>query len=208
MFLNCESGKELPFPNKFKSLVVTDPLQIYQAFEEAEKKDFHTIVVDSLSFLMDMFESVHVIPSSDGRKAWGNYAQYFKNLMQQYVAKSTKNVIFTAHTSDVYNESEMVVETRVKVKGSLMSTGIEAYFTQVLASKVVALKDLDKYNNPLLTLSEEDEILGYKYCFQTKLTKETKNERIRAPLGMWDISHTFIDNDLQKVIDHTHSYYN
>ena len=37
MYLNCENGKKLPFKTKFKELVVTDPIQIYQAFEEAEK---------------------------------------------------------------------------------------------------------------------------------------------------------------------------
>ena len=44
--------------------------------------------------------------------------------MQQYVAKSTKNAIFIAHTADSVNESEMVLETKVPVKGSLKNNGI------------------------------------------------------------------------------------
>lgn len=44
--------------------------------------------------------------------------------MQQHVAKATKNVIFTAHTLDSVNESEMVMETKVPVKGSLKNNGI------------------------------------------------------------------------------------
>ena len=44
--------------------------------------------------------------------------------MQQYVASSTKKVIFIAHTSDTMNESEMVMETKVPVKGSLKNNGI------------------------------------------------------------------------------------
>jgi hypothetical protein len=209
MFLGCEAGKALPFPSKFREFVITDPILIFNAFEEAEKQsNTHTIVIDSLTFLMDMFESKYVITSSDGRKAWGDYAQYFKKLMQHYVANSSKNVIFMAHTADVYDESEMVMQSRVKVKGSIMNQGVEAYFTQVISSKVVPIKELQNYQNPMLTLTEEDELLGYKYVFQTRLTKDTYHERIRSPMAMWPTNYTFIDNDLQKVLNHTHSYYN
>jgi len=208
-FLNCESGKDLPFPYKFKSKVVTDPLFVPSAIEAVEQSEnIHTVVVDSLTFLMDMYESQYVLPSSDTRGAWGSYAKFFQDLMQDQVAKSTKNIIFIAHTSDIYNDKELVVETMVKVKGSLMTKGIEAFFTQVIGAKKVPLKLLEGYENPLLNITEEDEVLGYKYVFQTKLTKDTVNERIRAPMGMWDKSYTYIDNDIQAVLDHTHSYYN
>jgi hypothetical protein len=208
MFLGCEAGKDLPFPNKFQKYNIVDPYQVYEAFEHAEKMDVHTVVIDSLDFLMAMFESVHVIPSSDGRKAWQAYGEYFRNLLQKYVAGSSKNVIMTAHTYDIYNEKEMVMETLIKIKGSVMSQGVEAYFTQALASKVMPVKDLAEYNNPLLVITDDDEILGLKYCFQTKLTKETTGERIRSPLGLWDRQHTYVDNDVQKVLDRTHAYYN
>ena len=66
MYLNCESGKRLPFPNKFDRYVITDPMQVYEAFDEAENMPhIHTIVVDSLTFLMDMFESMYVVGSSN-----------------------------------------------------------------------------------------------------------------------------------------------
>jgi len=183
-------------------------MQVYGAFEKAEEKDdVHTIIIDSLTFLMAMYESMYVINSSNGLKAWGSYAEYFKNLMQKYIAASSKNVILTAHTSDVLNESEMVMETLVKIKGSIMNQGIESFFTTVIGSKKVPLKKLEGFNNPLLTITEEEEIIGIKYVFQTKLTKETVNERIRAPLGLWDRQHTYIDNDVQNVLDHIHNYY-
>ena len=38
VFLNCESGKRLPFANKFRVLTVTDPLQVYSAFVKAEER--------------------------------------------------------------------------------------------------------------------------------------------------------------------------
>lgn len=208
IYLGCESNKALPFPAKFKQLTVTDPMQVYQAFTEAETlPDVHTIVIDSLSYLMDMYESVYVLTSTDGRRAWGDYAQFFKKLMQQYVASSTKNVIFLAHTSDIYNESELIVETMVKVKGSLMNQGIESYFTTVIGTKKVPLKKLEHYESNMLNITEEEEMLGFKYVYQTKLTKDTVNERVRAPLGMWTTKETYIDNDLQLVLDRLHNYY-
>ena len=33
LYLNCESGKRLPFPNKFDKHTITDPLQVYEAFD-------------------------------------------------------------------------------------------------------------------------------------------------------------------------------
>jgi len=208
MYLNCESNKRLPFPSKFNEFNIVDPYQIYEAFTKAEEMpEIHTIVVDSLTFMMDMFESVHVIPATDGRSAWGDYAQFFKNLLQQYVAKSTKNVIFTGHTMDIYNEKEMLNESYIKVKGSLNNNGIEAMFSIVIASKKMPLKSLEAYKSNLLTISPEEEMLGFKYVFQTRLTKETVNERIRSPMRMWTIDETYIDNDVQLVIDRLHSYY-
>ena len=200
--------KKLPFKAKFKQYTITDPLQINEAFEAAEKMEgIHTIVVDSLTYLLDMYESVYVLNSANTMKAWGDFAQYFKTLMQQYVAKSTKNVIFIAHTSDTMNENEMIMETKVPVKGSLKNNGIESYFTIVLASKKVTLKTLKDYNSELLNITPEEEALGYKYVFQTKLTKETVNERLRGPLGLWDTKETYIDNNVQLVMNRLHEYY-
>lgn len=208
MYLNCEAGKKLPFKAKFKQFTITDPLQINEAFDAAEgMPEVHTIVVDSLTYLLDMYESIYVLPSANGMQAWGQFAQYFKVLMQQYVAKSTKNVIFTAHTADTLNEGEMVMETKVPVKGSLKNNGIESYFTIVIASKKVPLKTLKDSKSDLLTITPEEEALGFKYVFQTKLTKETVNERLRGPLGLFDTKETFIDNNAQLVINRLREYY-
>lgn len=208
MYLNCESGKRLPFKAKFKQLNVTDPHQIFEAFDVAETMpDVHTIVIDSLTYLLDMYESVYVLNAANGMQAWGQFAQYFKNLMQQYVAKSTKTVIFTAHTLDTLNETEMLMETKVPVKGALKNNGVESYFSVVLASKKVALKALKDYKSELLTITPEEEALGFKYVFQTKITKDTVNERLRGPLGLFTTQETFIDNNIQLVINRLKEYY-
>lgn len=209
MYLNCENNKKLPFRSKFMELKVVDPLQIYEALSKAEEMpEIHSIVVDTLTYLMDMYETLHVLQSTNTMKAWGEYAQYWKRLMSQYVARSSKNIIFLGHTMDVLNEKEMAMETLVKVKGSLMNQGVESYFSTVLSSKKVSLQALEPFSSPLLNITPEEEALGFKYVYQTRLTKETVNERIRSSLGMWDVSETYIDNNIQFVIDRLHQYYN
>jgi len=208
IYLNCEAGKHLPFKSKFKEFTITDPSEVYAAFDEAETMPkVHTIVVDSLTFLMDMYESTYVIGSSDKMKMWQSYQQFFKNLMQQYVAKSTKDVIFTAHTLNVLNENEMVVETKVPIKGALKNQGIEAFFSTVVTARKISMVGLKDYDNKLLKINEEDELLGYKYVFQTKITKDTVNHRIRSNMGMWTVKETFIDNDVDKLFERLHQYY-
>jgi len=208
MYLNCEAGKRLPFPAKFKQHTVTDPLQIEEAFQVAENMpEIHTIVVDTLTYLMDMYESVYVLGSANTMKAWGDFAQYFKRVMQSHVARSTKNVIFLAHSADVMNDGEMIMETKVPVKGALKNNGIESYFSVVISSKKVPLKILKDYSSELLTITPEEEALGFKYVFQTKLTKETVNERIRGPMGMFTTAETYMDNNLQLVLNRLQEYY-
>lgn len=208
IYLNCENNKSLPFPAKFQQYTVTDPYQVHSAFEAAEtKSDVHTIVIDSLTYLMEMFESIYIVGATNTMNGWSAYAEFFKVLMQKHVASSTKNIIFTAHTLDVLNESEMVMETLIKVKGSLMNNGIESRFNTVVSNKKVPLSKLKGSSSKMLNITEEEELLGFKYVFQTRLTKETVNERIRASLGMWDVAETFIDNDIQHVLDRLHTYY-
>lgn len=208
IYLQCETNKRLPFANKFKTQVVTDPRQVPAIIAQAEDHDnIHTIVVDTVTFLMDMFETKFCVNSKDGRKAWGEYAQFWKKLMQHTVASSSKNIIMLAHTADILNEKEGVMETKVKVKGSLMNNGIEAYFCNVVACKKLPVKDIQEYGNDMLTFTPEEEGLGYKYVYQTKLTRDTVHENIRGPLNMWSIDETYIDNDVQHVIDRLHEYY-
>lgn len=189
-------------------LVITDPLQIMEAFEAAESMPhIHTIVIDTLTYLLDMYESLYVLNSTNTMKSWSDFAQYFKNLMQQYVAKSSKNVVFLAHTCETMNDSEMIIETKVPVKGSLKNNGIESFFSIVIAAKRVPLKLLKDYKSDLLTVTPQEEALGFKYVYQTQVTKDTVYERLRVPMGLFSQQETFIDNNLQLVLNRLHQYY-
>ena len=208
MYLNCEAGKKLPFRSKFKEYTITDPMQVLEAIDHAENmKDVHTIVVDTLTYLMEMYESNYVLNAANGMKAWGDYFQFFKTLMQEKVAKSTKNIVFLAHAADQYNESEMVTEVKVPVKGSLKNNGVESYFSMVISTKKVPLKVLKDYKNKYLNITPQEEALGYKHCFQTNLTKETSAERLRSPMDMWSQQETYIDNNIAFVMERIKEYY-
>ena len=99
------------------------------------------------------------------------------------------------------------METKVPVKGSIKNNGIESYFSLVIGTKRMPLKALKDYQSDLLNITPEEQALGFKHVFQTKLTKETVGERLRGPLGMFDTQETFIDNNVQLVMDRLHSYY-
>lgn len=209
LYLNCEAGKKLPFKAKFIQKTITDPIKhIPQMFTAAEQRaDIHTIVVDSLTYLMDMYESQYVLTLQNKMEGWSNFSQYFKYLMQDLVAKSTKNVIFTAHVKDEVTD-EMVRETAVPIKGALKNNGVESYFSCIIAAKKKRLTDLEDYKSGLLTITPQEEALGFKYVFQTLITKETVNERLRGPLDLFAANETFIDNNIQLVLDRLHEYYN
>lgn len=211
LYLNCEAGKRLPFPNKFRAATVTDPMSVPGTFDwamsEAGAPQVDGIIVDTLTFLMDMYESNYVIGSPNTMQAWGYYQQFFKNLMQQKVASLGKPVLFLAHARRELNEALMRYDVSVPIKGALKNQGVEAYFSTVVMAKTMALKDLEKYKSDLLTITPDDELVGYKHVFQTRPTKETVGERIRSPMGLFGVNETFIDNDAHLLLQHMNAYY-
>ena len=211
IYLNSEAGKRLPFRNKFQSARIEDPMQVLDLFDELEqgnnKDEVDGVILDSLTFLMDMYETMYVLTATNTMQAWGNYAQFFKILMQQKITRFGKPVIIIAHNREDLDEKAMDFKTSVPIKGSLKNNGIEAYFSTVVGAKKVTIKDLEQYQGPLLTITEEERMLGFKYVFQTRITKTTVGERIRSPMGLFDAKEAFMDNDCQILLDHLKSFY-
>lgn len=209
MYLNCEAGKRLPFQNKFKTFKVSDPYQVHEGFVHAmdNPDKWDGVIVDTVTFLMDMFESQYVLGSADTMKGWSNYAQFFKNMMQVKVVDFSKPVIILGHTRSELNEAKHQMETAVPIKGALKNNGIEAYFSTVVSTKKVSVLELEKYGSDLLIITDEDRELGYKHVFQTRPTKTTVGERIRSPMGMFSKEQTYMDNDAQLLLDHLNKYY-
>lgn len=128
LYIGTESNKPLPFPDKFKKIKggLKNPNDIFELFQSLEQNEnIHTIVIDSINFLMDMFETMNIYGSKDSRAEWGNYQQFFKRIMQEHVAKSSKNWIFTAHVkSELQGNGDY--RYSVPVKGALKEQGLIA----------------------------------------------------------------------------------
>lgn len=208
LYLNCEAGKALPFKNKFRVKRITDPLQVFTELDSALKdKTLKGVIIDSITFLMEMVESQYVLTSANTMKAWSDYHQYLKTLMQVKLALLNIPVVLIAHVQDIYDEKAMDTKTSVPLKGAAKQVGLEAYLNHVIYTDKVSLKDLEPYKSNLLTITDGDKALGFKYVFQTRLTKNTLNKRLRNPEDLFDTNETYIDNDISLVINRLNEYY-
>ena len=210
LYLNCEGGKPLPFKNNFARITIDDPEEIFDYLEKVKgKKKYHTVIIDTISFMMNRYESLHVLNAANTMAAWGNYGQFFPRLIYDAVAPLEQHVIMLGHLEAVLNEETGRTDYKVPVKGNLNKNGLEAYFTTVLNARKVAIKDIEKEaeEGELLTITDRDRHLGFKHVFQTRTVKQTVGDRIRSPWGLFKDEETYIDNDVQKVIDRLKAYY-
>lgn len=209
VYLNAEAGKRLPFKNNFINVRIDEPYQVHQYIEDAiaNPDAVDGLILDSSTFLMDMFETQYVIGQHDTMKGWSNYAQFWKIMMQDKLVRFGKPVIIIAHVLEVYDEASLAMKRSVPIKGALKNQGVEAYFSTVVEATKIALKDLTDVDPEMFHISEDEEDLGFKYVFQTRLTKETLGTRIRSPMGMFSKKQTYIDNDAQLLLDHLHKFY-
>lgn len=207
LYLNFESGKDIPFVNDFIVEVVNDPKDVPDILQEAEDDpDIHTIVFDSITFMMDMFESLYIYGQQDSRQGWADYAQFFKDLMQQQIATSSKRFILLAHVDSKDNEETNQRETKIPIKGSLKNNGLESFFSIIVMAKTMPVKKLTD-ETELLNISKREQATGFKYVFQTLKTKETTGTRIRGPMDLWQDEETYIDNNAQLVLDILDDHY-
>lgn len=211
IYLNCEAGKKLPFRNKFNSYTITDPFQIFEFLDAAADpaNGVKGVIIDTISFLMEMYESVHVINSAKLQAAWGSYNQFLKTLMQQKIARLQVPVIILGHTKAEFNEQSGTYDIAVPVKGAAKNQGVEAFFSCVVSTKKVAIKDIEAvgYDPQLLTITDQERKLKYKHVFQLQITEKTTGERIRSPMFMWNDQQTYMNNDAQLLIDWLTEFY-
>lgn len=201
--------KSLPFKSEFMNVEINDPYEILTYMDEIAtqpKEVCHTIIIDTITFLMDMFETKYVVNAANTQAMWGQYAQFYKQVIDKALSMD-KNIIFLAHEKKVMNADDMILETKVPIKGSVGATGVEANFEVVLSAKKIATSKLEYLDKTALLVNDDKEELGLMYVFQTKIDKATLNERMRSPLGMWGRDEKFINNDIQSVIDRLDSYY-
>lgn len=214
LYLNCENGKPLPFKNSFKKKTITDPEDIIdyidQLVEMGSENPFNFVIIDTVSFMMDMYERVHVTNSANTQKAWGNYGLFFPRLMDATAKLENTFFIFLGHLDSFLDEDEGMMKHRVPVKGALAKKGLEAFFTTVIYVKRMRVKDIQKAcpdGNNFLDITQKEEAKGFKHVFLTDSDKTTIGGRIRSPLGMWNDDELYIDNDVSNVIKRLIEYY-
>lgn len=214
LYLNCENGKPLPFKSKFKKKTITDPEDIIDFIEQlaelGSESPYKFVVIDTVSFMMDMYERVHVSNATNTQKMWGEYGQFFPRLMDATAKCENIFFIMLGHLDSFLDEDEGMMKHRVPVKGALAKKGLEAFFTTVVYVKRMRTKDILKAipdGNSLLNITAKEERMGFKNVFLTDADKTTIGGRIRSPLGMWLDDELYIDNDVQHVLKRLIEYY-
>jgi hypothetical protein len=210
LYLNFESKKP-PFASQFTEKKVTDPYTLHTVTEkliETGKEKYHTLVVDSITACMSLFSTKFIGKDCPNKMAaWGDYKTFYDVWAKQMLPSLEQNVIVLAHITNFEDEDTLQTYTQAVVQGSLKHIGLEADFGVVVNTAIVPLENLKDFENPLLTITEEEEIEGFKHVIQTRKTLETKDTKIRSPMGMWDKSETYIDSDVQHVLDRINNYY-
>lgn len=207
VYLNTDL-KELPFKSRFiKNVEVANALDVLSYIQEIEQSDqVEGAVLDTLTFLMSMFERQYVNGSANTQKAWGDYGNFYREFIHAIKAGS-KDYAILAHEDSFLNEQSMQMESRVPLKGSVAKIGVEADFTTILSTKQMPIKKLEGHENGLLHITDEEREDGFKYVFATRVTKESVGEKMRSAIGLWDRNELYIDNDLNQVFTRLKEYY-
>lgn len=207
VYLNTDM-KDLSFRGKFLlQAEVSDANNIGAFISQIEQSAQATgAVLDTLTFLMRMYERQYVKNATNTQKAWGYYADFYGQFIHDIKA-GTKDYAILAHEDIFLNEQTAQMESKVPVKGSVGKTGVEADFTTIVATRQVPLSKLAGYENDLLTITPEDEEDGFKHVFVTRVTKEYVGGKMRAPMDMWSRKELYINNDVQLVFDRLKQYF-
>lgn len=207
VYMNADL-KELPFKNNFKANVeISDALDVMDFIDQIENEpSVEGGILDTITFLMSMYERQYVKGAANGQKAWGDYGDFYRNFIHKIKA-GTKNYAILAHASTELNEQSATLETSVPIKGAVGRTGAEADFTTILSTKQIPIKKLEGFENDLLHITDEEREDGFKYVFCTRVTKETVGEKMRSAMGLWNRKELYIDNDLEQVFARLKQYY-
>lgn len=210
VYLNTDL-KDVPFRDRFLQNVevadAADILSFIQEIEEAEGVE--GAVLDTVTFLMQMYERQYVAPfagTKTGQSAWGDYGNFYRNFIHA-IKSGSKSYVIMAHEDESLNEQSMMYESRVPIKGAVGKVGVEADFTTILRTMQVPVKKLEGHENDLLHITDEEREDGVKYVFQTRVTKETAGAKMRSAMGLWSRNELYIDNDVAQVFKRLNEFY-
>ena len=205
IYANAEVGKRPPFKHEFNHMTVKNPVQFMETLEQlVASGKYNSYVIDSIDYLMEMYVTTHVLTSDNAYDSWNNYKNYFVKLMS--LAESTPNSdwIFNAHVA-LDSDKRGGESWAIPAAGKLKRTGVESYFTNIVAASLVDIGALTP--NKYLNITPREELLGFKNVFQTQLTADVMDMKIRSPEGTWAPNEIYIDNNAQYVCDAINNFY-
>lgn len=210
IYLNADL-KDVPFRDRFlENVEIADANDTLGFIEEIENAEgVSGAVLDTITFLMQMYERQYVAPfagTKTGQSAWGDYGNFYRNFIHA-IKSGSKSYVIMAHEDESLNEQSMMMESRVPIKGAVGKVGVEADFTTVLRTMQIPVKKLEGHENDLLTITDEEREDGVKYVFQTRVTKETAGGKMRSAMGLWSRNELFIDNDVALVMKRLNEFY-
>lgn len=202
--------KQTPFKHDFMEAVIREPMDILGGIQEIEQiPEVEGVIIDTVTKLMENFESMYVAHATDTRAAWGSYSTFYRDVANA-VLSGTKSYVTFAHMLEEENVSKTGVVTKTTkstIKGAAGKIGIEADYSIILTAKRLTLEELEGVENPMFTITEDDKDMGCKYVFATRLDADTVGDKTRSPIGMWDRSEKYIDNNLTYVFQRLNEYY-
>lgn len=211
LYLNFEA-KDVPFRANWKEKRVTDPYTLHSVSQRLiadGTKKFDTLIVDSITACMALFATKYIGKDCPNKMvAWGDYGSFYETWAKQMLPEIPQQVIVIAHVDDYEDKSTMESYSQAVVQGRLKGIGLEADFGSIFGTTVVKTEDLKEFNNPYLNITEDEELEGFKHVIQTRRTEETKHTKIRSSMGMWAKSETYIDSDVQILLDRYNEFYN
>jgi len=148
--------------------------------------DTDTIVIDTLSFALDLYVAQKIDTAADTRTAWGEYKKWYREIIN--IAKaSKKSYIFLSHDKSVYNEELMETSTCAYAQGSIYGK-IEADFAVVAYTH--------KYIG-------EDGLPAYGFLVNP--TKDTLSLSAKSPYEMFE-EPLIKENNLMTLLDAADAY--
>lgn len=206
-YLNADL-KELPFRSRFAvNAEISDAMNVLDFIDDIENEpSIRGGVLDTITFLMQMYERQYVKSARDTQKAWGQYGDFYRNLVHKLKAGS-KDYAVLAHAASNYNEENMSMDVSVPIKGAVGKVGVEADFTTIVSTKQMPIQKLEGFENDLLHITPEEKEDGFKFVFVTRITKDSIGEKMRSAMGLWSRKELYIDNDLDQVFARLKQYY-
>ena len=172
-------------------------------------KDCEGVILDSITLWGEDWRSKFITNAPKGTntmKMWGTYADTVQALIKA-CAMMNIPVIILAHSTEITDDITGEKYTKVVMKGSTDTNGLEAYFTTVMGATVMTLEgEQELPNNPWFTVTDREKKKKKKHVFQTEASASQPKSKLRCPDFMFE-DELYIDNDAQLVMDKIIEYF-